>query len=86
MVILLNERQIEKIKKEAEEIVEKFSKVLEEFNLEMEESYYIIESRNVLREDNAVEADPNFREKFLKIAPKVNKEGYIVVEKGSWLK
>ena len=82
----MDEKTIEKIKKEAEEIINKFSEVLEKFNLEMEESYYIIESRNVLREDEAVESNPEFREKFLKIAPKVNKEGYVVVEKGSWLK
>ncbi|GEM_PF-2405237 len=82
----MDEKTIEKIKKEAEEIINKFSEVLERFNLEMEESYYIIESRNVLRDDEAVESNPEFREKFLKIAPKVNKEGYVVVEKGSWLK
>jgi len=82
----MDEKTVEKIKKEAEEIINKFSEVLEKFNLEMEESYYIIESRNVLREDEAVESNPEFREKFLKIAPKVNKEGYVVVEKGSWLK
>ena len=82
----MDEKTIEKIKKEAEEIINKFSEVLEKFNLEMEESYYIIDSRNVLREDKAVESNPEFREKFLKIAPKVNKEGYVVVEKGSWLK
>ncbi|AAB98231.1 conserved hypothetical protein [Methanocaldococcus jannaschii DSM 2661] len=82
----MDEKTIEKIKKEAEEIINKFSEVLEKFNLEMEESYYIIDTRNVLREDEAVESNPEFREKFLKIAPKVNKEGYVVVEKGSWLK
>ena len=82
----MDEKTVEKIKKEAEEIINKFSEVLEKFNLEMEESYYIIDSRNVLREDEAVESNPEFREKFLKIAPKVNKEGYVVVEKGSWLK
>ncbi|AIJ06401.1 aspartyl/glutamyl-tRNA amidotransferase subunit C [Methanocaldococcus bathoardescens] len=82
----MDEKTIEKIKKEAEEIINKFSEVLEKFNLEMEESYYIIDSRNVLRDDEAIESNPEFREKFLKIAPKVNKEGYVVVEKGSWLK
>ncbi|XRO74960.1 Asp-tRNA(Asn) amidotransferase subunit GatC [Methanocaldococcus sp. 28A] len=82
----MDEKTIEKIKKEAEEIINKFSEVLEKFDLEMEESYYIIDSRNVLRDDEAIESNPGFREKFLKIAPKVNKEGYVVVEKGSWLK
>ncbi|XRP97389.1 Asp-tRNA(Asn) amidotransferase subunit GatC [Methanocaldococcus sp. 16A] len=82
----MDEKTIEKIKKEAEEIINKFSEVLEKFDLEMEESYYIIDSRNVLRDDEAIESNPEFREKFLKIAPKVNKEGYVVVEKGSWLK
>ncbi|XRO76258.1 Asp-tRNA(Asn) amidotransferase subunit GatC [Methanocaldococcus sp. 10A] len=82
----MDEKTIEKIKKEAEEIINKFSEVLEKFDLEMEESYYIIDSRNVLRDDEAIESNPEFREKFLKIAPEVNKEGYVVVEKGSWLK
>ena len=82
----MDEKTIEKIKKEAEEIINKFSEVLEKFNLEMEESYYIIDSRNVVRDDEATDSDPEFREKFLKIAPKANKEGYVIVEKGSWAK
>ncbi|ADG13560.1 Asp-tRNA(Asn) amidotransferase subunit GatC [Methanocaldococcus infernus] len=73
----------EKIKKEAMEIIEKFSSILEKYNLDEEESLYIIDKRNVLREDEA--KNPEFREKFLKLAPKT-KDGYVVVEKGSWVK
>ncbi len=77
-------KDMEKIKKDAEEIVSRFSQILEEFNLsEVEEELYILDVKNVLREDEVKIQDSSFRENALKIAPKV-KDGYIVVEKGKW--
>ncbi|MDK2790835.1 MAG: aspartyl-tRNA(Asn)/glutamyl-tRNA(Gln) amidotransferase subunit [Methanothermococcus sp.] len=74
---------VEKIQKQAEEIVDKFSKVLESFDLGDEEEYYILETKNVLRDDDEPSIDPSFRDNALNIAPKT-KEGYIVVEKSKW--
>ncbi|EHP86459.1 Asp-tRNA(Asn) amidotransferase subunit GatC [Methanotorris formicicus] len=74
---------IEKIKKEADEIIEEFSKVLEGFELGEEETYYILDTKNVLRTDDEPSLDESFREDVLKIAPKT-KDGYVVVEKGKW--
>ncbi|ENN96411.1 asparaginyl/glutamyl-tRNA amidotransferase subunit C [Methanocaldococcus villosus KIN24-T80] len=71
------------MREEAEKIIKMFSEILEKYDLEIEESYYIIDEKNVLRDDKAEPS--NMREKILNIAPKV-KDGYIVVEKGSWVK
>ncbi len=68
--------------KEVEEIIKKFSEVLEKYNLEEEESYYIIEKKNVLRED-IPERDNNYRENFLKLTK--NENGYVKVERAHWL-
>ncbi|WP_456471500.1 Asp-tRNA(Asn) amidotransferase subunit GatC [Methanocaldococcus sp.] len=74
---------LERLRREALIIIEEFSKVLDKYNLDEEESLYIIDKKNVLREDK--EEKTNFREKFLKLAPKT-KDGYVVVEKGSWVR
>jgi len=74
---------IEKVQKQAEEIVERFSKVLESFQFEDIEEYYILETKNVLRDDDNPHIDPSFKREALKIAPKT-KEDYIVVEKSKW--
>ncbi|WP_292461009.1 Asp-tRNA(Asn) amidotransferase subunit GatC [Methanothermococcus sp.] len=74
---------IEKIQKQAEEIVEKFSTVLESFEFGNEEEYYILETKNVLRDDDEPIMDMSFKKDALKIAPKT-KDDYIVVEKSKW--
>jgi aspartyl-tRNA(Asn)/glutamyl-tRNA(Gln) amidotransferase subunit C len=75
---------VEKIQKQAEEIVEKFSTVLESFDLENEEEeYYILETKNVLRDEDIPVIDTSFKNDALKIAPKT-KDDYIVVEKSKW--
>ena len=74
---------VEKIQKQAEEIVEKFSTVLESFELGNEEEYYILETKNVLRDDDEPISDTSFKNDALKIAPKT-KDDYIVVEKSKW--
>jgi len=73
----------EKVEREAEEIVRRFSQVLERYSFEDVEEYYILDSKNVLREDEEPTVDPSFREDVLKIAPKT-RDGYIVVEKSKW--
>jgi len=74
---------VEKIQGQAEEIVEKFSTVLESFDLENEEEYYILETKNVLRDEDIPVIDTSFKNDALKIAPKT-KDDYIVVEKSKW--
>ena len=74
---------VEKIQKQAEEIVEQFSTVLESFELDGEEEYYILETKNVLREGDIPNLDTSFKHDALKIAPKT-KDDYIVVEKSKW--
>ncbi|HIP84743.1 MAG TPA: Asp-tRNA(Asn) amidotransferase subunit GatC [Methanothermococcus okinawensis] len=73
----------EKIEREAEEVLKRFSKILEQYSFQEVEEYYILEIKNVLREDSEPSVDPSFREKVLKIAPKT-RDGYIVVEKSRW--
>jgi len=79
----MNMVDVEKVQKQAEEIVERFSKVLESFQFENIEEYYILETKNVLREDDNPHIDPSFKREALKIAPKT-KDDYIVVEKSKW--
>lgn len=43
---------VEKIQKQADEIVAQLSEVLENFDLETEEEYHILETKNVLRDDD----------------------------------
>ena len=74
---------VEKIQRQAEEIVEKFSTVLESFDLENEEEYYILETKNVLRDEDIPVIDTSFKNDALKIAPKT-KDDYIAVEKSKW--
>jgi len=75
---------IEKIQKQAEEIVKQFSTVLENFNVNNEEEeYYILNTKNVLREEDIPKLDSSFKHDALKIAPKT-KDSYIVVEKSKW--
>ncbi|HIQ31987.1 MAG TPA: Asp-tRNA(Asn) amidotransferase subunit GatC [Methanothermococcus okinawensis] len=73
----------EKVEREAEEIVKRFSQILEKYTFEEVEEYYILEIKNVLREDEEPSVDPSFREEVLRIAPKT-RDGYIVVEKSRW--
>ncbi len=74
----------EKIQRQAEEIVEKFSTVLESFDLENEEEeYYILETKNVLRDDDSSITNTSFKNDALQIAPKI-KDDYIIVEKSKW--
>jgi len=68
-----------KIEKEAEQILEKFSKALQDIP-ELEETYYIVDNVNLSREDCGEEKNP---EKILRNTM-VDKEGYVIAEKGKW--
>ncbi|ABO35338.1 Asp-tRNA(Asn) amidotransferase subunit GatC [Methanococcus maripaludis] len=74
---------VEKIQKQADEIVAQLSEVLENFDLETEEEYHILETKNVLRDDDEAFLDESFKNDALNVAPKV-KDGSIVVEKSKW--
>lgn len=74
---------VEKIQKQADEIVAQLSEVLENFDLETDEEYHILETKNVLRDDDEAILDESFKIDALNVAPKV-KDGSIVVEKSKW--
>jgi len=74
---------IEKIQKQADEIVSQLAEVLENFKFENEGEYYILESKNVLRDDDEAVLDESFRTNALNVAPKT-KDDSIVVEKSKW--
>jgi len=68
------------------EILEEGKKILEEFSEalkdvpETEETHYVIDLKNVTREDSPGSCSEEFEEKFKKLAPRVV-DGYIKVEK-----
>ncbi len=69
----------ERVLKEGKRLLEEFSRELGELP-RVEETHYIVDLKNVLREDGAGEKNPEFRERFEKLAP-AWREGYIVVKK-----
>lgn len=70
----------EKIKREGVKLIEEFSKQLEKIS-ELKETHYVLDLKNVTREDKKGEKKKNFRRKMKKIAPRWE-EGYVVAEKG----
>ena len=70
----------EKIKKEGIEIIEEFSRMLENIP-EIVETHYVVDIKNVKRDDGKPEKKQGFRENMQKIAPRWD-EGYVVAEKG----
>lgn len=70
----------EKIQKEGINILEEFSEQLKNLP-ETKETHYVLDIKNVLREDKKAILKKNFREKLKRIAPRVE-ENYIVAEKG----
>lgn len=70
----------EKIRKEGFKLIEEFSRELECVP-ETEETHYVMDVRNIVREDAAPVRKKDFPEKFKKIVPKWD-EGYVSVEKG----
>ncbi|MEM2918757.1 MAG: Asp-tRNA(Asn) amidotransferase subunit GatC [Candidatus Altiarchaeota archaeon] len=70
----------EKIQKEGIKILEEFSEQLKNLP-ETKETHYVLDIKNILREDKECVLKKNFREKLKRIAPRVE-ENYIVAEKG----
>ena len=70
----------EKIKKEGIEIIEDFSRMLGSIPKTVE-THYVIDIKNVTRDDGKPKRKTNFRKSMRKLAPKWE-EGYVVAEKG----
>lgn len=70
----------DKIRQQAKDIMDEFARALE--GLELEEDLGIERSEQT-RVPNAWEPDEEFRERFLKNAPKT-KDGYLAAEKKKW--
>ena len=70
-----------KIEKEAEKILESFSEALKDIP-ELEETHYMVDNVNLSREDIAEDKNP---EKILRNAH-TDEEGYIIAEKGKWVR
>ncbi|HDN83082.1 MAG TPA: Asp-tRNA(Asn) amidotransferase subunit GatC [Candidatus Altiarchaeales archaeon] len=68
-----------KIEVEGIKLIEEFSKILEKIP-EIEETYYVIDLKNILRDDKAAKLDDSFHGKLLRLAPKKD-DGYIIAEK-----
>lgn len=73
---MLNE---ERIRKQGIKLIEKFSEMLEKIP-QTEETHYVIDQKNVTREDAEPVRKKSFREKMKKIAPRWE-ENYVVAEK-----
>ena len=69
----------EKIKKEGIGIIEEFSRMLADIP-ETVETHYVVDMKNVTREDGEPERKGDFRENMRKIVPKWE-DGYVVAEK-----
>lgn len=70
----------EKIKKDGIKLINEFSKMLERVP-ETEETHYVVDLKNVTREDKKAIRKEDFPEKFKKIVPRWE-DGYVVAEKG----
>lgn len=70
------------IKEQAKEIMDNFMSAMKD--IEVEEDF-ILERSNCFREEgDGLEADEDFRQRFLANAPKVNGDS-IVANKGKWV-
>ncbi len=70
----------DEIKKQGIKLIEDFSKKLEKIP-ETEETHYVVDMRNVTREDKKPVHKPEFKDKLKKLAPKWE-DDYVVTEKG----
>ena len=73
----------EDIKKEAKEIMDNFMKAMKD--IEVEEDYNLIREKCYRDEEEGVESDEDFRQRFLSNASKVSGE-YVLANKGDWEK
>ncbi len=70
----------EKIKSEGIKILEEFSETLKKVP-ETEETHYVVDMKNVQRNDDKPLIKKGFSDKLFKLAPKTQ-DGYVVAEKG----
>ena len=68
-----------KIREQGIKLIEEFSRMLEKIP-ETRETHYVVDLRNVTREDRGAVRKKGFDEKMKRIAPRWD-EGYIVAEK-----
>jgi aspartyl-tRNA(Asn)/glutamyl-tRNA(Gln) amidotransferase subunit C len=69
----------EKIRQQGMKLIEKFSKMLEKIP-QTEETHYVLDQKNITREDKDPVTKKDYREKLKKNAPRWE-EGYLVAEK-----
>lgn len=69
----------EKILSEGKKLLDEFSKSLEDVP-ETDETHYVVDLKNVLKQDGKGSSDPSFPKNFEAIAPKWD-FGYLKVEK-----
>lgn len=69
-----------KIRREGMALLEEFSRELSKVP-ETEETHYVVDLRNVLREDAPPVRKEDFPSRFIKLVP-CAEDGYVVVEKG----
>ena len=70
------------VKKSAEKILKELSSLLAD--IELGEKYYIIDKKNIYRKDDKPKIK-NFKEELKKNAPKMDEDGYIITEVGTWI-
>ena len=70
----------DKIKKEGIRLLDEFSEALKNVP-ETKETHYVVDMKNVWRQDKKPKKTKDFRKKMRAIAPKME-EGYVVAEKG----
>jgi|GEM_PF-550175 len=70
-----------KIKEQGIRLIEEFSRMLEKIP-ETEETHYVVDLKNVTREDRKAVKKKDFDKKMKKIAPSWN-EGYVIAEKAT---
>lgn len=69
----------EKIKEQGIDLIEEFSRMLEDIP-ETDETHYVVDLKNVTREDKKAKKEEGYRQKIEKNAPEWD-EGHVVAEK-----
>ncbi|OYT54032.1 MAG: Asp-tRNA(Asn) amidotransferase GatCAB subunit C [Candidatus Altiarchaeales archaeon ex4484_2] len=70
----------EKIRKDGLKLIDEFSEMLKEVK-ETDETHYVVDLKNVTRDDGKPERKKEFREKMRRIAPRWE-DNHVIAEKG----
>ncbi|OYT27073.1 MAG: Asp-tRNA(Asn) amidotransferase GatCAB subunit C [Candidatus Altiarchaeales archaeon ex4484_96] len=70
----------EKIRQDSLKLIDEFSRMLADVS-ETQETHYVVELKNITREDGKAQKKAGFRKKMEKNAPRWD-EGYVSAEKG----